>query len=268
VAASKNTEPRAGYIHGTGAGEQDRLAALNHLTNEQFVGFLDLRSARRILEVGSGLGILAVRVAEAAPEAIVVGLEQSAEQLARASPSSRTRFVRGDAHQLPFASRSFDVAYCRYVLEHVADPGAVLKETRRVLREDGRIFVLENDISAMRYDPPSAAFDEVWAKFAELQRRIGGDGLIGSRLFRLLRGAGFRDIELSIQPEVHWVGSPGFEAWIENQIGNIRGAADALCESDLVSCALIEEAIADLEALRKRDDASAIFYWNRATGLK
>jgi SAM-dependent methyltransferase len=268
VAAPKSTEQPAGYIHGTSASEQDRLAALNRLTNDQFLEFLDLRSARRILEVGSGLGILAARVAETAPDAIVVGLERSAEQLARVGTSSGLRFVRGDAHQLPFASESFDVAYCRYLLEHVSDPVAVLKETRRVLRDGGRIFVAENDISAMRYDPPSSAFDEVWSKFAELQRRIGGDGLVGSKLFRLLRGAGFRDVELSIQPEVHWAGSPGFEAWIENQIGNIIGGADALNESGLVSSARLQQAIADLEALRRRDDASAIFYWNRAAARK
>jgi SAM-dependent methyltransferase len=268
VAAPKSTEPRAGYIHGTSAGEQDRLALLNRLTNEQFLGFLDLRSARLILEVGSGLGILAARVAEAAPGAIVVCLERSAEQLSRAKTSSRMRSVRGDAHQLPFASESFDIAYCRYVLEHVGEPDEVLSEMRRMLRDGGRICVVENDISAMRYDPPSSAFDEVWSKFAELQRRIGGDGLIGSKLFRLLRGAGFRDVELSIQPEVHWAGSPGFEAWIENQIGNIRSGADALREGGLVSAARVEQAIADLEALKKRDDTSAIFYWNRASARK
>ena len=268
MVAPKSTEPRAGYIHGTSAGEQNRLAALKRLTNEQFLGFLDLRSPGRILEVGSGLGILAARVAEAAPGAIVVGLERSAEQLARAGTSPRLRFVPGDAHQLPFASASFDIAYCRYVLEHVSKPDQLLAEMRRVLRDGGRIFVVENDISAMRYDPPSSAFDEVWSRFAELQRRIGGDGLIGSKLFRLLRGAGFRDVELSIQPEVHWTGSPGFEAWIENQIGNIRSGVDALREGGLVSAARVEQAIADLEAFKKRDDASAIFYWNRAAGRK
>ncbi len=267
MAPPKSIE-RAGYIHGTTASEQERLAALNRLTNEQFVGFLDAASARRILEVGSGLGILAARAAESAPDAIVVGLERSAEQLVRATTSSRARYVRGDAHRLPFAAESFDLAYCRYVLEHVADPEAVLNEMRRVLRDNGRIVAMENDISAMRYDPPSAAFDEVWNAFAELQRRIGGDGLIGRKLFRMLRHAGFRDIELSIEPEVHWAGSPGFEAWIENQLGNLRGGYDALIESGLASRERIDEAIADLAALGMRDDASAIFYWNRAKGIK
>ena len=268
MAAAKSTERGAGYIHGTSASEQERLVALNHLTNEQFVGFLDTRGARRILEVGSGLGILAARVAEAAPDAMVVGLERSAEQLAHAKPKPRLQVVRGDAHHLPFASGSLDIVYCRYVLEHVADPALVLTEMRRVLCENGKVFVLENDISAMRYDPPSDAFDEVWSAFIELQRRIGGDGRIGRKLFRMLRGAGFRDVELSIQPEVHWAGAPGFEAWIDNQIGNIAGAFEALVASALASRAGVDEAIADLEELKHRDDASAVFYWNRATGRK
>ncbi|HLI79846.1 MAG TPA: methyltransferase domain-containing protein [Candidatus Binataceae bacterium] len=267
MAAPKSIEC-AGYIHGTSASEQERLAALNRLTNEQFVEFLDPSSARRILEVGSGLGILAARVAQSAPDAMVVGVEQSSEQLARATASLRVRYVRGDAHRLPFVAGSFDLAYCRYVLEHVRDPAMVLREMYRVLREGAWIVVMENDITAMRYDPPSEAFDEVWRAFAELQRRIGGDGLIGSKLFRMLCGARFRDVELSIQPEVHWAGSSGFEAWIENQIGNLRGAYDALIESRLASHARIDEAIADLDALRMREDASAIFYWNRATGRK
>ena len=127
---------------------------------------------------------------------------------------------------------------------------------------------MENDVSAMRYDPPSGAFDEGGQSSPNCNTASVATASSGSKLFRLLRFAGFRDVELSIQPEVHWAGSPGFAAWIENQIGNIRGAADTLSESGFVSRAGIEHAIADLDALRKRDDASAIFYWNRATGRK
>ena len=47
------------YIHGTEPSEQDRLAALNRMTNAAFIRFLDVPSAARVLEVGSGLGLLA-----------------------------------------------------------------------------------------------------------------------------------------------------------------------------------------------------------------
>lgn len=79
---------RATYIHGTGPREQERLAGLNRLTNQVFVEFLDIRAGLRILEVGSGLGLLAVAVASAAPGVSVVGLEQSSAQIAAAVKDS------------------------------------------------------------------------------------------------------------------------------------------------------------------------------------
>src|SRR6188768_3288127 len=110
------------YIHGTAPAEQARLALLNRLTNGPFVEFLQVRPNMRVLEVGSGLGLLAVDVAAAAEGVEVVGLERSSEQIAAAANSPRVSYVQGDAHKLPFAEGSFDLVYCRYLLEHVADP--------------------------------------------------------------------------------------------------------------------------------------------------
>src|SRR5436190_16207145 len=136
----------ATYIHGTEPGEQDRLAGLNRLTNQAFVQFLHVPPGSRILEVGSGLGLLASAVAEAAANVSVVGLEQSPAQIAAAARDSRVQYVQGDAHRLQFGDESFDLVYARYVLEHVADPETVLKEMRRVTRQGGRVAVCENDI--------------------------------------------------------------------------------------------------------------------------
>ena len=179
------------YIHGTDASEQARLKLLNRLTNGPFIEFLNVQPGMRILEVGSGLGILAAEVAAAADNVEVVGLERSSAQIAAAVQSPAVCYVQGDAHLLPFGEGSFDLVYCRYLLEHVADPARVLAEMRRVVRAGGRAAAMENDISLVRLDPPCPAFDEVWTAFAEHQRRLGGDGLIGRRLYRLFREAGF-----------------------------------------------------------------------------
>jgi 2-polyprenyl-3-methyl-5-hydroxy-6-metoxy-1,4-benzoquinol methylase len=42
---------------------------------------------------------------------------------------------------LPFADQEFDLVVCKDILEHIMDPLTVLKEARRVLREDGNIVV-------------------------------------------------------------------------------------------------------------------------------
>jgi len=41
-------------------------------------------------------------------------------------------FVQGDAHNLPFKDKSFDVSIMAEILEHVDDPVQCLKEARRV----------------------------------------------------------------------------------------------------------------------------------------
>src|SRR5512138_1646052 len=171
------------YIHGTEPSEQERLAGLNRMTNAAFIQFLKVASGSRVLEVGSGLGILAAQVAAAAPGVDVAGVEISAAQIAAASRSPRVAYEQGDAHHLDFPDASFDLVYARYLLEHVADPGRVLREMRRVTKPGGRVAVCENDISLLRYDPPCPAFERAWEVFGRFQATLGGDGYIGRRLY-------------------------------------------------------------------------------------
>src|SRR5262249_24894634 len=86
---AQSSEPRVPtmshvYIHGTEPSEQERLASLNRMTNAAFVEFLNVAPDARVLEVGSGLGILAADVAVAAAGVDVVGIELSAAQIAAA----------------------------------------------------------------------------------------------------------------------------------------------------------------------------------------
>ena len=98
------------YVHGVDLTEQERLAGLNRITNAPFLDFLNPPAAGRILEVGSGLGILASQVAEMRPKSTVVGIERSPEQLESANfELSNLDLQLGDAHSLPFAESSFDL---------------------------------------------------------------------------------------------------------------------------------------------------------------
>ena len=252
------------YIHGTEPREQERLAGLNRITNAAFIRFLDVTPRSRVLEVGSGLGILANDVAGSAEGVDVAGVELSAAQLAAARPSPRVTFVQGDAHSLDFPDASFDLVYARYLLEHVADPERVLREMRRVAKPGGRVAVCENDVSLLRFDPPCPAFERAWDVFIRFQATLGGDGLIGRRLFRLFRRAGFEDVELSVQPEIHWYGSGGYAAWLENIIGNLESARSGMLAVGAISADALNEGVAELDRLKSERSGSAVFVWNRA----
>jgi SAM-dependent methyltransferase len=257
-----------GYIHGTEPREQERLAGLNRLTNAAFVSFLKLEPGLHVLEVGSGLGILAADVAQAAPGISVVGVERSAEQIAAARPAPRVTYLQGDAHELAFPDGTFDLVYGRYILEHVQDPPRVVREMARVVRSGGRVAACENDISLFRVDPPCPGFETVWAAFQEYQAQLGGDARVGRRLYRLFRGAGLQPTLLSLQSDVHWYGTPTFAPWLENTIGNVESGRAGLVAAGLCTPAEIERAIAELRELIANPDASSIFVWNRAMGVR
>jgi arsenite methyltransferase len=114
---------------------------------------LALQSGERVLDIGSGPGLLVAEMAEAVGQSgRVTGLEISDSMLALgrrrcADPSIRKRvaFVKADAVALPFPDGTFDVAVSTQVYEYVADLKAALAELYRVLRPSGRALIIDTD---------------------------------------------------------------------------------------------------------------------------
>jgi 2-polyprenyl-6-hydroxyphenyl methylase/3-demethylubiquinone-9 3-methyltransferase len=95
----------------------------------------------RVLDVGSGDGTFAARLA--AESAQVTGLDPAPTALARARAAHpELEFVAPAVDGgLPFPDASFDAVTCVNVLQHVADTQALLSEVRRVLVADGLLAV-------------------------------------------------------------------------------------------------------------------------------
>jgi len=89
----------------------------------------------RLLEVGSGLGDLAVW-AKAQLGGKVVAVDSSARMVELASRAGVTA-VKADMRHLPFADTSLDCVVATAVLYHVPDPESAIEEAVRVLDAGG-----------------------------------------------------------------------------------------------------------------------------------
>jgi SAM-dependent methyltransferase len=61
--------------------------------------------------------------------------------------------ILGSALDLPLPNQSFDSVMCTEVLEHVPEPAAALRETHRVLREGGLLYVTVPQAWGLHYQP-------------------------------------------------------------------------------------------------------------------
>jgi SAM-dependent methyltransferase len=115
-----------------------RLLQLNQKLISQFVG---RESASPILVAGAGRGEEAILLQE------LYGCRTVGVDLHAANPGSLEwdggllSLQRHDLHRLGFRQGTFGLIYCYHALEHVAQPGVVLQELRRVLKPGGVVFI-------------------------------------------------------------------------------------------------------------------------------
>jgi SAM-dependent methyltransferase len=97
-----------------------------------------VRAGTAVLDVGTGPGTLAALAAARGARVAAVDPEPSMVSTAsRLIPEVR----RGALPELPFESAGFDAVVANFVLNHVGEPAAAVRELARVTRPGGRVAV-------------------------------------------------------------------------------------------------------------------------------
>lgn len=108
------------------------------------------RQARSVLEIGCGTGHFTRWMADRGLEA--AGVDVSRAMLAEARAFGGARYLRADAHALPFAACEYDLAVLVTTLEFLRDPEAALAEAVRVARRGVLLGVLNRwSLLTLRY---------------------------------------------------------------------------------------------------------------------
>jgi SAM-dependent methyltransferase len=144
----------------------------------------------RVLDLGCGVGDSVAFFRARDPAVQWVGLDVPQSPEARDRVRTDARFETFDGVSIPFADESFDLVYCKQVLEHVRRPAPLLADVRRVLARGGYLAgstsQLEpfHSLSVWNYTPLglSLLFEEVGLSVIELRPGIDAATLIARRL--------------------------------------------------------------------------------------
>ena len=172
MSAAAAANARASELHKFGAlanrwwdadGPQKALHALNPVRLRYVAERVDLAGAK-VLDVGCGGGLLSealvvagarVTAIDLAPELIEVAKLHQLE--AGLDIDYRLQPVETLAEELPAA---FDAVTCMEMLEHVPDPGSIVKACARLLKPGGRLF-----LSTLNRTPAAFALAIVGAEY-------------------------------------------------------------------------------------------------------
>lgn len=171
-----------------------------------------------VLDLASGTGEPAISLAErVGPQGSVTAVDQSSELLGIAIARARNKKLvnlatrQADAHRLPFANRTFDLATCRFGVMFFADAKQALAELHRVLKPGARACFAA-------WGPVEQPYWQSTMKIAH--RHVGGPMLaaggadpfrfsVAGSLSEVLCAAGFQEAEEATRNlPWTWLGDP------------------------------------------------------------
>ncbi|HVT40587.1 MAG TPA: methyltransferase domain-containing protein [Gemmatimonadaceae bacterium] len=249
------------YVHGYDPRANERLLDQAETLVDLLHSDTSYPAGSAVLEAGCGVGAQTVTLAHRSPGALFTSIDISTDSIAEARAATEgagltnVRFKQADIFALPFGPHSFDHVFVCFVLEHLSRPVDALVILRRVLKPGGTMTVIEGDHGSTYFHPDSSAAHTAIRCQVELQRRAGGDALIGRQLYPLMVEAGLHGVHVS--PRMVYVDSsrPDLVAGFIRKTftAMIEGVRESAIDAGLTDSDAFDAGVRDLHRTTEAD---------------
>ena len=260
------------YVHGYSDRENIRLMDQANTLTELLHSDTVYPPGSRVLEAGCGVGAQTVILTRNSPQAEFVAIDispdslQQAQKRVRAQARTNVTFEQADLFNLPFNAESFDHVFVCFVLEHLSQPAEALACLKEILKPGGTLTAIEGDHGSTYFHPDSDEAQQAIQCLVDLQAEIGGDALIGRRLYPLMQKAGYREVTAS--PRMVYVDASRpqlVEGFTRNTFtAMVKGVRNAALQSGRIDAVTWERGIA---ALERTSEADGTFCYTFFKGL-
>lgn len=156
------------------------------------------------LDVGCGGGEVSLELARlVGPEGRVTGIDMDEIKLGLGREAATARGIDNVEFRVADVSdwretTTYDLVYCRFLLQHLRRPLDLLVNMWAAVRPGGALVVEDADFEAAFCDPPNDGY-EFWKRtYCTVLERRGGDPLLGRKLYRYFSEAGIPDPHLDV----------------------------------------------------------------------
>ncbi len=180
-------------VNGMNGGSHARMAQWG-------LSFIDVAEEAHVLDIGCGGGANVARLLALAPKGKVQGIDyspvsvkKSQEVNAKAIAAGRCRILEGSAASLPYVEGEFDIVTAFETVYFWPGIEECFRGVRRVLKEGGRFLIVNEDDGL-------TGNNEKWEKMIDGMHTYTPDELRAH-----LTAAGFKDIDIHINEQHHWI---------------------------------------------------------------
>jgi ubiquinone/menaquinone biosynthesis C-methylase UbiE len=163
-----------------------------------------LNPESEVLCVGCGPGSILRAISATHPTIRATGIDISQKRVEQARERStdypKLQFLCGNATEMQFPRRTFDVVITRMLLQYLSQKEKAVAEMVRVAKPGATVLLQDLDGQLIWHYPEDTVMQNAVAQVTKALAESGFDPIVGRKLFWLAQKAGLEKIDVQVEP--------------------------------------------------------------------